>query len=219
MVVLFFLFKRKYLFKFWKEDPEIHETLEAMLKNQEFLAPKRYTYSDVKKMTNSFKEKLGEGGFGGVYKGMLKDGRRVAVKILKEKKGNGEDFINEVASVGRTSHVNIVTLLGFCYQGSKRALIYEFMPNGSLEKFIFTENSLIQRQLGREMFFKIAVGVARGLEYLHQGCNTRILYFDIKPRIILLDKDFCPKISDFGLARLCPNRASIISMLGARGTA
>ncbi|KAL3510739.1 hypothetical protein ACH5RR_030140 [Cinchona calisaya] len=170
-------------------------------------------------MTNSFKEKLGEGGFGGVYKGMLHDGRRVAVKILKEKKGNGEDFINEVASVGRTSHVNIVTLLGFCYQGSKRALIYEFMPNGSLEKFIFTENSLIQRQLGWEMFFKIAVGVARGLEYLHQGCNTRILHFDIKPHNILLDKDFCPKVSDFGLARLCPNRASIISMLGARGTA
>lgn len=190
-----------------------------MLKNHEFLAPKRYSYSDVKKMTNSFKDKLGEGGFGDVYRGMLSDGNPVAVKILNETKGSAEDFINEVASVVRTSHVNIVTLLGFCFEGSKRALIYEFMPNGSLEKFIFNENALTEKQLGWEKLFQIAVGVARGLEYLHQGCNTRILHFDIKPHNILLDKDLCPKISDFGLAKVCPDRASIISMLGARGTA
>ena len=84
-------------------------------------------------MTNSFRDKLGQGGFGGVYKGKLLDGRPVAVKVLNESKGNGEEFINEVASISRTSHANIVTLLGFCLEGQKRALVYEFMSNGSLE--------------------------------------------------------------------------------------
>nr|XP_043639438.1 LEAF RUST 10 DISEASE-RESISTANCE LOCUS RECEPTOR-LIKE PROTEIN KINASE-like 2.4 [Erigeron canadensis] len=101
----------------------------------EFLAPKKYSYSQVKKMTNSFKVKLGQGGFGSVYKGELSNGTLVAVKVLSELKGNGEDFINEVASVGRTCHVNIVTLVGFCCDDKHRALIYEFMPNGSLESY------------------------------------------------------------------------------------
>jgi len=91
-------------------------------------------------MTNFCRDKLGQGGFDGVYKGKLQDGYLVAVKVLKESRGNGEDFINEVASISMTSHVNIVTLMGFCFEGSKRALIYEFMPNGSLEKFIYKEN-------------------------------------------------------------------------------
>ncbi|XP_030959261.1 PR5-like receptor kinase [Quercus lobata] len=171
-------------------------------------------------MTNSFKDKLGQGGYGGVYKGKLQDGCFVAVKVLKESKGNGEEFINEVASISRTSHVNVVTLMGFCFEESKRALIYEFMPNGSLEKFIYKENpSNVDHQLGWETLYKIAVGIARGLEYLHRGCNTRILHFDIKPQNILLDENFCPKISDFGLAKICPREESVISMLGARGTA
>ena len=171
-------------------------------------------------MTNSFKDKLGQGGYGGVYKGKLQDGCFVAVKVLKELKGNGEEFLNEVASIGRTSHVNIVTLMGVCFEESKRALIYEFMPNGSLEKFIYKENpSNATHQLGWETLYKIAIGIARGLEYLHRGCNTRILHFDIKPHNILLDENFCPKISDFGLAKICPREESAISMLGARGTA
>ncbi|KAF3431749.1 hypothetical protein FNV43_RR26485 [Rhamnella rubrinervis] len=94
---------------------------------------RRYTYLDVKKMTSSFKEKLGQGGYGGVYKGNLHDGSAVAVKVLKKSKGNGEEFINEVATISRTSHVNVVALLGFCYEGRMRALLYEFMPNGSRE--------------------------------------------------------------------------------------
>ncbi|KAL0695432.1 hypothetical protein Bca4012_062612 [Brassica carinata] len=98
---------------------------------------KRYSYSKVKKMTNSFAHVLGKGGFGTVYNGKLPDGGvDVAVKILKEGKGTGEEFINKVASMSRTSHVNIVSLLGFCYEGNKRAIVYEFMPNGSLDKFI-----------------------------------------------------------------------------------
>ncbi|KAJ7943121.1 Receptor-like protein kinase [Quillaja saponaria] len=171
-------------------------------------------------MTCSFKDKLGQGGYGCVYKGKLPDGCPVAVKVLSESKGNGDEFINEVASISRTSHVNIVTLLGFCFKGSKRALVYEFMPNGSLEKFIYEENQLKgHTQLDCERLFKIAVGVAKGLEYLHQGCNTRILHFDIKPHNILLDEDFFTKISDFGLSKIYPGKESIISMLGARGTA
>lgn len=94
------------------------------------------------------------------------------------------------------------------------------MPNGSLEKFIpDTSSSAPEGSLGLDKLFEIAVGIARGLEYLHQGCNTRILHFDIKPHNILLDKDLKPKISDFGLSKLCPNRSSIVSMQEARGTA
>ncbi|ESQ47233.1 hypothetical protein EUTSA_v10028225mg [Eutrema salsugineum] len=178
---------------------------------------KRYSYARVKKMTNSFAHVLGKGGFGTVYKGKLPDkGQDVAVKILKESTGNGEEFINEVASMSRTSHVNIVSLLGFCYEGNKRAIIYEFMPNGSLDKFL-SEN--MSTQMDWERLFDIAVGVSRGLEYLHNRCVSRIVHFDIKPQNILMDIDLCPKISDFGLAKLCKNKESIISMLDARGTA
>ncbi|XP_039025811.1 LEAF RUST 10 DISEASE-RESISTANCE LOCUS RECEPTOR-LIKE PROTEIN KINASE-like 2.1 [Hibiscus syriacus] len=183
------------------------------------LAPKRYSYSDIKKITKSFRDKLGEGGFGTVYRGNLPDGRLVAVKVLSESRGDGEEFINEVASISRTSHVNVVTFLGFCYDSSMRALLYEFMPNGSLDKFIYHHGSRDRlRVLDQKTLFEIAVGIARGLEYLHQGCNTRILHLDIKPHNVLLDDDFIPKISDFGLAKLCERKESILSSITARGT-
>ncbi|XP_019441417.1 PREDICTED: rust resistance kinase Lr10-like isoform X2 [Lupinus angustifolius] len=195
--------------------------IEKFLKEHGDLPTARYSYSEVKKMTNSFINKLGQGGFGCVYKGKLQDGRDVAVKVLTESKADGEEFINEVASISRTSHVNIVRLLGFSFNGSKRALIYEFMPNGSLEKFIYEEKkpSNVDLQIDCQTLYEIAIGVARGLEYLHRGCNTRILHFDIKPHNILLDEDFCPKISDFGLAKICTRKESIVSIFGARGTA
>ncbi|XP_031121588.1 PR5-like receptor kinase [Ipomoea triloba] len=192
--------------------------VEEFLKSPGSLAPKRFSYSEVKKITNSFKNELGKGGFGCVYKGKLGDGNLVAVKVLKELNASGEEFINEVASISRTSHVNIVNLIGFCIEGRKRALVYEFMANGSLENFIYDDKSLMSRQLGWNMLYKISIGVARGLEYLHRGCNTRILHLDIKPHNILLDEDFSPKISDFGLAKLCTKQESIVSLLGARGT-
>ena len=203
---------------FWKKQTGNHPNVEVFLRNHESLAPKRYRYSDVKKMTNSFKDKLGEGGYGGVYKGKMLDGQMVAVKVLSETKGNGEEFINQVASISKTSHVNIVTLLGFCYEGPKRALIYEFMANGSLEKFIYDGNPLTNGRLGWETLYNIAIGIARGLEYLHRGCNTRIVHFDIKPHNILLNEDFFPKVSDFGLAKLCTKKESMISLFDARGT-
>ncbi|KAK9700211.1 hypothetical protein RND81_08G223800 [Saponaria officinalis] len=191
--------------------------IEAFLKNHGSSGLKRYTYIHLKKITNSFKNKVGEGGYGSVYKGRLQNGNLVAVKILRKSKANAEEFMNEVASIGNTNHVNVVKLIGFCYEGNRRALVYEFMANGSLEKFLFTGNNY--DLLGLETLFEIAIGVARGLEYLHRGCNTRILHFDIKPHNILLDENFRPKISDFGLAKSCPQRDSIIvSMSEARGT-
>ncbi|KAL9994247.1 putative glycerophosphodiester phosphodiesterase, protein kinase RLK-Pelle-LRK10L-2 family [Helianthus debilis subsp. tardiflorus] len=201
----------------WRKKANYNVNVETFLKDQEFFSPKRYSYSQVKKTTNSFETKLGEGGFGSVYKGVLSDKNHVAVKVVSEVKGNVEDFMNEVASVGRTSHVNIVRLVGFCLEGHRRALIYEFMPNGSLEKFIYGQSSS-GSQLGWEKLHQIAIGIAQGLEYLHTGCNTRILHLDIKPHNILLDQNFCPKISDFGLSKLFPDRTSMISMSRMRGT-
>ncbi|QCD92213.1 brassinosteroid insensitive 1-associated receptor kinase 1 [Vigna unguiculata] len=171
-------------------------------------------------MTNSFKVKIGQGGFGTVYEGKLLTGIPVAVKLLNASKRNDEEFINEVVSISKTSHVNIVTLLGFCLEGSKKALIYEFMANGSLDKFIYKREQEPETitSLTWEDLYQIAIGIARGLEYLHRGCSTKILHFDIKPHNILLDENFCPKISDFGLAKLCPRDESIISISGTRGT-
>ncbi|XVF42625.1 hypothetical protein PTKIN_Ptkin01aG0379200 [Pterospermum kingtungense] len=170
-------------------------------------------------MTKEFKHNLGEGGYGSVYKRKLPNGDLIGVKFLKESKGNGEEFINEVASISRTSHVSIVTLLGFSYEGSKRALICEYMPNGSLDKFIYEKKMLnTESNLEWKTVYQITLGIARGFEYLHQGCSARILHFDIKPHNILLDEEFCPKISDFGLAKLCQRKQSKVSMLGTGGT-
>ncbi|KAG7973812.1 hypothetical protein I3843_06G016000 [Carya illinoinensis] len=218
LIVIGLSFRRKFR-SILKKESLTHQNVEAFLRNNGPFGIRRYSYSDIKKMTNFLKDKLGQGGYGSVYKGKLQDGSMVAVKVLKGSIGNGEEFINEVASISRTSHVNIVTLRGFCFEGSKRAIVYEFMPNGSLEKFIFKKDSPSNHQLQWETLYKIAIGIARGLEYLHRGCNNRILHFDIKPHNILLDENFCPKISDFGLAKVCPREQSIISMLGARGTA
>ncbi|KAL3510735.1 hypothetical protein ACH5RR_030136 [Cinchona calisaya] len=140
LVILAYSFRRKFSFydfvDFLMSKTRKFQNVEDLLKNYGSLAPKRYSYSEVKKMTNSFKVKLGQGGYGSVYKGEFHDGSPIAVTVLKEPKGRGEEFINEVASIGRTSHVNIVNLLGFCFQGRQRAPIYEFMPNGSLDKRI-----------------------------------------------------------------------------------
>ncbi|XP_055800435.1 LEAF RUST 10 DISEASE-RESISTANCE LOCUS RECEPTOR-LIKE PROTEIN KINASE-like 2.3 [Solanum dulcamara] len=146
---------------------EDYKIVKAFLKNHGSLVSRKYSYSEVKKMTEYFKNKLDQGGYGFVYKGKLHNGSLVAVKVLKESKGRGEEFINEVASISRTSHINIVSLVGFCFEGQDRALIYDFMPNGSLEKFIFDAKSGTNRQLGWKTLYNILLGIARGLEYLH----------------------------------------------------
>ncbi|KAI3856919.1 hypothetical protein MKX03_032451 [Papaver bracteatum] len=198
--------------RFWKGvNQNNHQNLEAFFKNQGSLDPKKYSFKDVKKMTNHFKEKLGQGGYGSVFKGKLHDGRIVAVMVLFNNLKNDNtviEFINEVASISRTSHVNI---------RNKRALIYEYMPNGSLEKFIYGEKLATSESklvLGWERIYQVAIEIARGLEYLHRGCTTRILHFDIKPHNILLDEEYHAKIADFGLSRLCLEKDSFISMSG-----
>ncbi|XP_021820314.1 rust resistance kinase Lr10-like, partial [Prunus avium] len=205
------------IYKWRRRHLSMYENIEDFLRSNNNLMPIRYSYSDIKKMARGFKDKLGEGGYGSVYKAKLRSGRLVAIKMLsKSKTNNGQDFINEVGTIGRIRHVNVVRLIGFCVDGSKRALVYDFMPNGSLEKYIFSQQGDVS--LSCHKIFEIAHGVARGIEYLHQGCDMQILHFDIKPHNILLDENFTPKVSDFGLARLYPLDNSIVSLTAARGT-
>ena len=192
-----------------------YQNIESYLQ-QNSLMPIRYTYKEIKKMAKGFNEKLGEGGYGSVFKGKLRSGSCVAIKVLQKSKGNGQDFINEVATIGRIHHQNVVHLIGYCAEGSKRALVYEFMPNGSLDKFIFSREGNLH--LTYDTIYNIAIGVARGISYLHHGCEMQILHFDIKPHNILLDEKFTPKISDFGLAKLYPTDKSVVTMTAARGT-
>ncbi|KAF5197807.1 Pr5-like receptor kinase, partial [Thalictrum thalictroides] len=140
LLSLFLLYKKVFhtlyhlIFSRWRNETKCSKNVEVLLESYGCLALQRYKYSDIMAMTKSFKHKLGQGGYGCVFKGTLRnDGRLVAVKVLNESKGNGEEFINEVATIGKTNHINVVTLLGFCIEGNKRALVYEFMPNGSLE--------------------------------------------------------------------------------------
>nr|XP_048330099.1 rust resistance kinase Lr10-like isoform X2 [Ziziphus jujuba var. spinosa] len=194
----------------------MYNIIEEFLQTNNDLMPVRYLYSDIRKMTKGFKDKLGEGGYGSVYKGKLGSGRFVAIKMLEKPKANGQEFINEVSTIGRIHHVNVVKLVGFCAEGSKRALVYDFMPNGSLDKYIFSQEGI--NLLDCKTMCEISCGLARGIEYLHRGCNMQILHFDIKPQNILLDENFIPKVSDFGLARLSPLGNSIVSLTAARGT-
>ncbi|XP_011015081.1 PREDICTED: L-type lectin-domain containing receptor kinase V.4-like isoform X3 [Populus euphratica] len=204
------------IYKWRRRHLSMYEDIEKFLQSHDNdLMPIRYTYSEIKKITNGFKDKLGEGGFGSVYKGKLRSGRFAAVKLLGNSKANGQDFIHEVATIGRIHHVNVVQLIGFTVEGSKRALIYEFMPNGSLEKYIFSKQGIVPRS---EKIYEISLGVARGIEYLHQGCDIQILHFDIKPHNILLNDKFVPKISDFGLAKLYPTNNNTVPLTAARGT-
>ncbi|XP_017980390.1 PREDICTED: rust resistance kinase Lr10 [Theobroma cacao] len=191
------------------------DMIENFLQSQNNLMPIRYSYSEIKRMTEGFKNKLGQGGYGSVFKGKLRSGQFVAVKLLNKSKANGQDFINEVATIGRIHHVNVVRLIGFCVKGSKQALVYDFMQNGSLDKIIFSTES---NTLSWQKMFEITLGVARGIEYLHRGCEMQILHFDIKPHNILLDENFIPKVSDFGLAKLYSVDDSIVSLTAARGT-
>ncbi|KAF4349486.1 rust resistance kinase Lr10 [Cannabis sativa] len=209
-----------YVYHKEKQKRENGLRLEKFLEDYIAFKPSRYTYADVKNITKKFKDKLGEGAYGTVFKGKLSNDILVAVKILNISKGNGEEFINEVSTIGQIHHVNVVRLVGYCADGFRRALVYEFLPNDSLEKHLSTKQLIGNEKcsLSWEKLFDIALGIAKGIEYLHQGCDKRIVHFDIKPHNILLDHNFKPKISDFGLAKLCSKDQSIVSMTTARGT-
>jgi serine/threonine protein kinase len=204
------------IYKCRRRHLSMYNNIEDFLQSEKNFIPIRYSYSDIKKMTSNFKDKLGEGGYGSVFKGKLRSSHFVAVKMLGKSNSNGQDFISEVATIGRIHHVNVVQLVGYCVEGSKRALVYDFMPNGSLDKYIYSKEGSIP--LSCKKTFKISIGVAQGIGYLHHGCDMQILHFDIKPHNILLDENFIPKVSDFGLAKLYPIDDSIVSLTAARGT-
>ncbi|KAJ0096577.1 hypothetical protein Patl1_27568 [Pistacia atlantica] len=193
------------------------DNVEEFLHKQQSWMPKRFSYSELMAVTNNFRDKLGQGGFGSVYEGQLHTGSLIAVKLLENSKFNGEEFINEVSTIGRIHHVNVVKLVGFCSEGSNRALVYEFMPNGSLDRYIFSKESKRQ-SFSWEKLHEIALGTAHGIEYLHGGCDVCILHFDIKPHNILLDNHFVPKVADFGLAKFYPKENDFVSVSTIRGT-
>lgn len=174
---------------------------------------RRFSYDELKKATNKMKEELGRGGSGVVYKGVLKDERVVAVKKLNDASQGEEMFWTEVSTIGKISHMNLVRMFGFCSEKKQRLLVYEYMQNGSLDKHLFSPGII-----GWKERFKIALGTAKGLGYLHHECLEWIIHCDVKPENVLLDSDFEPKISDFGLAKLFQREGNISKISLIRGT-
>ncbi|KAA8515718.1 hypothetical protein F0562_018671 [Nyssa sinensis] len=175
-----------------------------------------YAYKELEEATGGFKQKLGKGGFGSVYKGVLpSDPKRfIAVKKLDKLVQEGEkEFKTEVSVIGQTHHKNLVRLLGYCNEGEHRLLVYEYMSNGSLASLLFG----ISRPDWNQRV-QIAFGIARGLMYLHEECSTQIIHCDIKPQNILLDEYFTPRIADFGLAKLLLAEQTRTARTGIRGT-
>lgn len=151
------------------------DIVEKFLRQQQIFVPNRYSYTDIIALTSNFSDKLGQGGFGFVFKGRLSWNRLIAIKMLANSKNNtGEEFINEVSTIGRIHHVNVVKLVGFCAEGQQRALVYEYMANGSLDKYIFSSNNGPNHKFSLDKLIDIAIGVARGIDYLHNGCDMQI---------------------------------------------
>ncbi|PRQ31532.1 putative protein kinase RLK-Pelle-DLSV family [Rosa chinensis] len=193
---LVFYIRKKKLTVYMKN---IHGNTEGGNEDIELL---KFDLGTISKATDNFSDnyKLGEGGFGPVYKGTLKEGEDIAVKRLSKCSGQGiKEFMNEVMLIAKLQHRNLVKLLGCCVEGDEKMLIYEYMPNRSLDYFIFDDTR--SKLLGWDQRINIIGGIARGLLYLHQDSRLRIIHRDLKTGNVLLDKDMNPKISDFGTAR------------------
>ncbi|KAJ4961372.1 hypothetical protein NE237_021282 [Protea cynaroides] len=191
-------------------------TMERFLNSMAKEKPIRFSTQQLADFTQDYSTILGSGGFGVVYKGEFPNGVRVAIKVLKGNLGKRveEQFMAEVSTIGRTYHVNLVRLYGFCFDPMMQALVYEFMENGSLDTFLFGEIRAVEWKKLHE----IAIGTAKGMAYLHEECQQRIIHYDIKPGNVLLDSKLCPKVADFGLAKLCNRESTHVTMTGFRGT-
>ncbi|KAK7405377.1 hypothetical protein VNO78_06629 [Psophocarpus tetragonolobus] len=190
-----------------KHDPDIDEELSGIQNVRIF------TYKELRAASDNFSpsNKIGQGGFGSVYKGLLKDGSVAAIKVLSAESSQGvKEFMTEINVISEIQHENLVKLYGCCVEGNQRILVYNYLEN----------NSLAQTLLGSghsNIFFnwktrsKICIGIARGLAYLHEEARPHIVHRDIKASNILLDRDLTPKISDFGLAKLIPSYMTHVS--------
>ncbi|ONM39461.1 putative receptor protein kinase ZmPK1 [Zea mays] len=178
---------------------------------------RRFTYRELAEATGKFKEELGRGGAGVVYRGVLEDKKVVAVKKLTDVRQGEEEFWAEVTLIGRINHINLVRMWGFCSEGTKRLLVYEYVENESLDKYLFGERSA-ESLLGWSQRYKIALGTARGLAYLHHECLEWVVHCDVKPENILLTRDFDAKIADFGLAKLAKQGSTSLNFTHMRGT-
>ncbi|KAJ7544670.1 hypothetical protein O6H91_09G088700 [Diphasiastrum complanatum] len=161
-----------------------------------------FNYKEMQTATRNFSETLGSGGFGSVYKGVIPDFGPVAVKKLDKLHQGEKEFKAEVETIGSIHHMNLVRLYGFCSEGSQRLLVYEYLSNGSLDRFLFENHSPEEKPLEWSVRFNIGLGTARAIAYLHEECRECIIHCDIKPQNILLDDQFTPRVSDFGLAKL-----------------
>ncbi|KAG6655114.1 putative receptor-like protein kinase At4g00960 [Carya illinoinensis] len=183
------------------KDRKNEEDLERIARQEQKLFP----YETLLAATKEFHptHKLGQGGFGPVYKGKLNDGREIAVKKLSQSSNQGmKEFMNEAKLLARVQHRNVVNLLGYCVHGEEKLLVYEYVSNESLDKFIFKSNKKVELDWKRR--FDIIAGIARGLLYLHEDSHNCIIHRDIKASNVLLDDKWVPKIADFGMARLFP---------------
>ncbi|CAA7029732.1 unnamed protein product [Microthlaspi erraticum] len=173
------------------------------LKRQDVSGLDFFEMDTIETATNNFSlsNKLGQGGFGSVYKGKLQDGKEIAVKRLSSSSGQGkEEFMNEIVLISKLQHKNLVQLLGCCIEGEEKLLIYEFMVNKSLDTFLFDSRKKLEIDWPKR--FDIIQGIACGLLYLHQDSRLKVIHRDVKVSNILLDENMNPKISDFGLARM-----------------
>ncbi|GKV05885.1 hypothetical protein SLEP1_g17837 [Rubroshorea leprosula] len=214
LLVLSAIFIATYLIIKQIKDREVIEDWELEI------GPQRYRYHELKKATNNFNEKmlLGRGGFGQVFKGTLKDSKlEIAVKRISHESNQGlREFVSEIASIGRLRHRNLVQLLGWCRRGKDLLIVYDFMANGSLDKFLFDEPKIV---LNWEQRYKIIKGVASGLLYLHEGYEQVVIHRDVKASNVLLDSELNGRLGDFGLARLYehgsnPGTTRVVGTLG-----